>query len=513
MRTFLSYCILLLFPACLFAQSEETLRIRTIREQRENVWLQEYIRFLSIPNIAADKTGLHRNATFIMQMMQQRNIQRVQLLSDGNAATTPAIYGEVMVPGATQTLIFYAHYDGQPVDSSQWARGLKPFVPKLVKGSLEQGAAISAFPSGGGKYDPDWRIYARGASDDKAGIMAILNAYEAVKRAGLPLSYNIKFFFEGEEEAGSPNLAGIFDKHKELLKSDLWVICDGPVHQSGKKAILFGARGDAHVDITLYGATRPLHSGHYGNWAPNPGLLLAKLLASMKDDKGRVTIRGFYDDVIPLTEQEKKALRDMPPVGNQLKEELHFVGEEMPGVDLGEAIMLPSLNINGMQSGNTGAKASNVIPTTATAVLDLRMVPGNDYKKQQDRVINHIREQGYYITEEEPTDAERAIFSRIARVKKSGGYNAQRTPMDLPVVQNVIEAVRSTTADKVVLIPTMGGSLPLFLFEKHLKAKTITVPVANHDNNQHAENENIRIRNLWNGIETMAAIMTVLPGS
>lgn len=513
MRTFLSYCILLLFPAYLFAQSEETLRIRTIREQRENSWLQEYIRFLSIPNVAADKTGLHRNATFIMQMMQQRNIQHVQLLSDGNAATTPAIYGEVVVPGATQTLIFYAHYDGQPVDSSQWARGLKPFVPKLVKGSLEQGAAMIAFPSGGAKYDPDWRVYARGAADDKAGIMAILNAYEAVKRAGLPLSYNIKFFFEGEEESGSPNLGGIFDKHKELLRSDLWVICDGPVHQSGKKAILFGARGDAHVDITLYGATRPLHSGHYGNWAPNPGLLMAKLLASMKDEKGRVTIRGFYDDVIPLTEQEKKAIRDMPPVGNQLKEELHFTGEEMPGVDLGEAIMLPSLNINGMQSGNTGAKASNVIPTTATAVLDLRMVPGNDYKKQQDRVINHIREQGYYITEEEPTDAERKIFSRIARVKKSGGYNAQRTPMDLPVVQNVIEAVRSTTSDKVVLIPTMGGSLPLFLFEKHLKAKTITVPVANHDNNQHAENENIRIRNLWNGIETMAAIMTVSPGS
>lgn len=513
MRKFLSFFILLLFPAWLFAQSEEILRIRTIRQQRENIWLQEYIRFLSIPNIAADKNGLHRNAAFIMQMMQQRNIQRVQLLSDGNAATTPAIYGEVIVPGATQTLIFYAHYDGQPVDSSQWARGVKPFVPRLVKGSLEQGAAITAFPSGAGKYDPDWRIYARGASDDKAGIMAILNAYEAVKRAGLPLSYNIKFFFEGEEEAGSPNLGGIFDKNRELLRSDLWVICDGPVHQSGKKAILFGARGDAHVDITLYGATRPLHSGHYGNWAPNPGLMLAKLLASMKDEKGRVTIRGFYDDVIPLTEQEKKALRDMPPVGNQLKEELHFVGEEMPGVDLGEAIMLPSLNINGMQSGNTGAKASNVIPTTATAVLDLRMVPGNDYKKQQDRVINHIREQGYYITEEEPTDAERAIFSRIARVKKSGGYNAQRTPMDLPVVQNVIEAVKSTTTDKVVLIPTMGGSLPLFLFEKYLKAKTITVPVANHDNNQHAENENIRIRNLWNGIETMAAIMTVLPGS
>lgn len=499
----------LLLPVCVHSQSDETLRIRSVREQKEHIWMQEYIRFLSIPNVAADKTGLNRNAAFIMQMMRQRNIQQVQLLHNEARTATPAIYGEVMVPGATRTLIFYAHYDGQPVDSTQWAKGLKPFVPKLVKGSLEQGAAIMAFPEAGGKYDPDWRIYARGASDDKAGIMAILNAYEAIQKAGLPLHYNIKFFFEGEEEAGSPNLGSLFDTHRTLLRSDLWIICDGPVHQLGKKAILFGARGDAHVDVTVYGATRPLHSGHYGNWAPNPGLLLARLLASMKDEKGRVTIRGFYDDVIPLTAQEKKAIREMPPVGNQLKEELHFVAEEMPGVDLGEAIMMPSLNINGMQSGNVGAKASNVIPTTASAVLDLRMVPGNDYKRQQERVVNHIREQGYYVTEEEPTEAERKIFSRIARVKLSGGYNAQRTPMDLPVVQDVIEAVKSTTRDKIVLIPTMGGSLPLFLFEKHLKATTITVPVANHDNNQHAENENIRIRNVWNGIETMAAIMTM----
>lgn len=500
---------LLLFPVMVYSQAEETIRIRSVRQQRENIWLQEYTGFLSIPNTAANKTNLSRNAEFIMQMMQKRNIQQVKLLYDEARTAVPAIYGEVIVPGATRTLIFYAHYDGQPVDSSQWAKGLKPFVPKLVKGSLEKAAVITSFRGTTGKYDPDWRIYARGASDDKAGIMAILNAYESVKRAGLPLSYNIKFFFEGEEEAGSPHLAGIFDKHKKLLKSDLWVICDGPVHQSGKKTILFGARGDAHIDITLYGAKRPLHSGHYGNWAPNPALLLAKLLASMKDEKSRVTIRGFYDDVIPLTAQEKKAIKRMPSVDNQLKEELHFAGEEMPGTDLYESIMMPSLNINGMQSGNVGAKAANVIPTTASAVLDLRMVPGNDYKKQQERVVNHIREQGYYITEEEPTDAERNIFSRIAKLKLSGGYNAQRTSMDLPVVQSVIEAVKSTTNEDVVLIPTMGGSLPLFLFEKHLNAITITVPVANHDNNQHAENENIRIGNLWNGIETLAAIMTM----
>jgi acetylornithine deacetylase/succinyl-diaminopimelate desuccinylase-like protein len=235
--------------------------------------------------------------------------------------------------------------------------------------------------------------------------------------------------------------------------------------------------------------------------------MLAKLLSSMKDDNGRVTIRGFYADVKPLTDLEKQAMAAIPSVTAQLKEELKFTTEEMPGVDLQEAIMLPSLNINGMQSGNVGAKASNVIPVSASAVLDLRLVPGVDYQVQQKRVVEHIREQGYYIVDGEPSDVIRSSFAKIASVSLSDGYNAQRTPMDLPAVQKVIGAVRSTTSDQVVLIPSMGGSLPLYMFEKYLGVPTITVPIANHDNNQHAENENIRLQNLWNGIETFAAIM------
>ncbi|MCW3088416.1 MAG: peptidase, partial [Sediminibacterium sp.] len=253
------------------------------------------------------------------------------------------------------------------------------------------------------------------------------------------------------------------------------------------------------------------HSGHYGNWAPNPGLSLARLLSSMKDDNGRVTIPHFYDDVTPLTQGEKKALAAIPPVGSQMKAELKFVSEEMPGISLENAIMMPSLNVNGMQSGNIGAKASNVIPITASAVLDLRLVPGNDYKIQQQKVVSHIRAQGFYVTATDPTDEERKQFAKIAKVTLSDGYNAQRTSLDLPVVQKVVAAVKSTTSEEVVLIPSMGGSLPLFMFEKYLGAHTITVPIANHDNNQHAENENIRLKNLWNGIETLAAIM-VMPG-
>ena len=139
--------------------------------------------------------------------------------------------------------------------------------------------------------------------------------------------------------------------------------------------------------------------------------------------------------------------------------------------------------------------------------LDLRLVAGNDWKRQQDKVIAHIQKQGSHITEQEPTDAERQQYAYIAQVTRSKGYNAQKTSMDLPEAKKIVAAVQSTTREKVVLLPSFGGSLPLYIFEKVLGAKTISVPIANHDNNQHAENENIRLRNLFEGIETMAAIM------
>ena len=251
-----------------------------------------------------------------------------------------------------------------------------------------------------------------------------------------------------------------------------------------------------------------MHSGHYGNWAPNPAIMLAKLLASMKNEAGRVTIKGFYDDVVPFTALEKKALAAVPSVDAQMKRELGISTSEMTGLSLSEAINQPSLNINGMQSGNVGKLASNQIPTFATAVLDLRLVLGNDWQRQQQKVIDHIKAQGYYVTDHEPTDKERAAHAKIIKVLTGvDGYNAQRTSMNLPIAKKVIAAVQATTKDKIVLQPSMGGSLPLFLFEKYLQAKTISVPIANHDNNQHAENENIRLKNFFEGIETMAALM------
>jgi len=492
------------------AQSPDVLTIRKYGNKNAGSIINEFTEFLSLSNVALDTPGQQKNAAFIMAMMNKRGIKNVQLLNASTAGTPPAVYGEVLVPGAKQTLIFYAHYDGQPVNPAQWAKELDPFQPRLFSNAIDKAGTNIPFPADG-NYNKEWRIYARSASDDKAGVAAILNAYDAINKSGLTPGCNLKFFFEGEEEAGSIHLNEILEKYRSLLQSDLWIICDGPVHQSGKKQIVFGVRGDTHLDLTVYASKRPLHSGHYGNWAPNPAMMLVKLLSSMKDDNGRVTIKGFYDDVTPLTASERKALNEVPSVDEQMKKELGISTVEMRGSTLSEAINQPSLNINGIQSGNVGKLASNQIPTFASAVLDLRLVLGNDWKRQQQKVIDHIKAQGYYVTTNEPSDEEREKYAKIIKVTPglNGSINAQRTSMDLPIIQKVIAAVKSSSGDQVVLEPTMGGTLPLFLFEEYLNAKTVTVPVANHDNNQHAENENIRIGNLFSGIETMGSLMLI----
>ena len=503
MRKFLFF---LLLPSLGIAQSTAVLKVREHRKQNETVLLDAYRSFLSIPNVAADMDNIRRNANWIMDYMKASGIQNIQLLQPTTKDKPPAVYGEVKTPGAKETVILYAHYDGQPVDSSKWLPGLHPFRPQLANGSLANGAKLIDWPTGEQVYNADWRIYGRGTSDDKAGVFTIINAYAALKAQGINPTVNIKFFFEGEEEAGSTHLPEIFDQYKTLLNADVWVICDGPVHQSGKKQVVFGVRGDTHVELTVFGPKRPLHSGHYGNWVPNPAMELARLLASMKNEKGEVTIKGFYDDVIPLSDAEKSALAKVPSVEEQLKKELGIRKPERTA-PLNETLNLPSLNINGIQSAGVGKQSANVIPTKAIASIDLRLVAGNDWERQQQKVIDHIKSMGFYVTDHEPTDQERASYDRICMVKKSDGYNAQKTPMDNVMAQRIVKAVAAALPEFPIQMPTLGGSLPLFIFEQKMKAQPVTIPIANYDNNQHAENENIRIQNLWDGLEIFASIM------
>lgn len=477
--------------------------VRAYRQAHEIDIINEFVELLSIPNVASDSLNIQRNATAIIEMMKRRGISTRLLEGKG----PPAVFGEIKAPGATRTLAIYAHYDGQPVDPSVWAN--PPFAPTLRDKALEAGGQIIPFPKRGESYNFEWRLYARSASDDKAPIIAMLAALDALKAANRRPSVNLKFFFDGEEEAGSPNLAEIVNRNAGLLKADVWLCADGPVHQTRRPLLYFGARGIVSATITVYGAARALHSGHYGNWSPNPAMRLAGLLASMKDDHGRVLIAGFYDDVVPLGAAEKRALAEMPATDAELMRELGLAATDGAGRSLAELINEPSLNVDGLRSEDVGRNARTVIPAEATATLDMRLVKGIDPRKQVERLVAHIKKQGYFVVNTAPDQATRLAHPLIARVTTADGYRAVRTPMDLAVARQIIQTVERALGQKPVLAPTLGGSVPLYIFEEATGAPQIGVPIVNHDNNQHSANENLRLQNLWDGIEIFAALMTM----
>ena len=472
-------------------------------QQNRAAILREYVELLSIPNVASDTANIRRNADHLFASMQARDLSP-RLLEGDNPAVPPAVYGEWLVPGATKTLVLYAHYDGQPVTPADW-KSTKPFQPLILSNRLDLGGRPVPLPAESSAVEPQWRVYARSASDDKLGVMAILAAVDALRARGERPAFNVKIFLEGEEEAGSPNLGRLLAKHRDVLASDGWVIIDGPAHPNGAPQVVLGVRGDINVDVTVHGPVRPLHSGHYGNWVPNPAMMLSRLLASMKDESGRVTIAGFYDDVVPLTPAERAALAKVPSADQQLKAELGLGWTEGGGRTLLQTLLEPSLNINGIRSADVGAAARNVIPSTASATLDLRLVKGNDPARQAARVIEHIRAQGFTVLDREPTLEERRRHRMIATVKPRPGYPAERTSLDHPLATSIISAVDGR--GDVVVVPTLGGSLPLYLFREQLGAPTVTLSLANHDNNQHAEDENLRLANLWIAIDIVAAVM------
>ncbi len=473
----------LLLAASVAAQTTPKAAADQYRAAHEQQILQEFTALLAIPNVASDKPNIRRNAETLVQALEKRHVTAKLLEAPG---ANPVVYGEIKTPGAKHTIVFYAHYDGQPVTPEDW-ESKAPFTPvtRMVNGEL--------------------RIFARSASDDKAAIIAQLTALDALQAANTRPKANLRFIWEGEEEAGSTNLGAVLAKYKDELGGDIWLICDGPVDQSGRQTVVFGARGVTHLAITVYGPNRGLHSGHYGNWAPNPAMMLAQLLAGMKDKNGRVLIPHFYDGIMPLTPLEKQAVAEAPNNGPMLRHEFAVGHTDGNGKTLVGLLNEPSLNIDGFASAHVGAQHTNVIPSTATVDIDMRLVKGLDWKTQQQRVVDYITSQEYFITSAPPDRETLMSHPYVAFVQLDDGYNAVRTPMDLPIVQEVIAAVESARGP-VVKLPTMGGSVPLEVIEKTLGTYTVTVPIANYDNNQHSSNENIRLQNLWNGIETMAAL-------
>lgn len=505
-RWILLACVLALSTAFIpQARADATAAAREYRQANEAGVLAAFADFLRIPNVAGDVENIRRNAHHIQREFAERGVI-LDVLSIDDAP--PIVTGRIDVPGAERTLGIYVHYDGQPVDETRWTHG--PWTPTLYTAAMDEGGFTRAFPGPGERVDPEARLYARSAGDDKAPIVALLTALDALAASDTAPTSNIVLLFDGEEERGSPHLGEYLREYRDRFEDvGLWLFCDGPVHQSRRPQIVFGVRGVTGMEITVHGATRPLHSGHYGNWAPVPGQMLADLLASMKSADGRVLVDGFYDTVEPLSEIEEAAIDALPKVDEQLKKELGLAWTEGGGERLERRLLLPSLTIRGLASGNVGDKARNAIPSTATAALGVRLVKGNDPEHMLDLIERHIRDQGYHIVREAPTGETLMQHEKVARVIRDAGYPASRTAVDHPLAGQVIAAAERASGESVLRVPTLGGTLPVFVFNQVLQTPAIIVPIANHDNNQHAPNENIRLANLWYGVDLYAELLTM----
>jgi acetylornithine deacetylase/succinyl-diaminopimelate desuccinylase-like protein len=475
---------------------------RTWRQAHEQEILDGFVELLAIPNVASDTANIRRNADYIRTLLETRGFE-VRLLEAG--ASPPAVFAERATPGAETTLMIYIHYDGQPANASDWASD--PWTPVLRDATVEQGGRVIPMKA---PFDPEWRIFGRSAGDDKAPIIALNAALQALDEAGIPLSVNLKLFIEGEEEAGSPHLAEMLSLHRELLDADLWLFCDGPVHQSRNWLLSYGVRGAYGFGLTVFGPNRPLHSGHYGNWAPNPIARLTSLLGSMRNEQGEILIPGYDDQVVPPTLLEMEAIEASPAVDQGLIEELG-IGKPENNERIEMAVMRPAMNFRGIRSGDVGSQARNSIQTSATASIGLRLVPAQTPDYLREVIERHIREQGYLVVHQEPTAEERAGHDRIAMLDWSeAGYPAYRAPLDLPLAQSVAGIMNQLGDDPLVRLPTMGGSLPLYLIHEKVAAPVLILPIANHDNNQHGKDENLRLQNLWDAIEIYAAILSNL---
>jgi acetylornithine deacetylase/succinyl-diaminopimelate desuccinylase-like protein len=479
-------------------------QVRSWRTAHEAQVVGDLADLTAIPSVAADPAGVAATAERLQDELRRRGFETRKL--SAVAGMAPVVYGALPSPGAKRTVVFYAHYDGQPVTRSQWRSD--PFAP-VMRSGLGPEAHDVDWRAAKGPLDPEWRLFGRAASDDKSSIVAFLAAFDALKAAGRRPSVNVKVVWEGEEERGSPHLEAVLRQNQALLASDLWLIGDGPVHQSRKRAIYFGARGSVGLEATIYGPLRALHDGHYGNWVPNPAALAAQLVADLRDPQGRIRVPGVVDQVRPLTPAERQAIAALPAIEPALQREFGIAaGETAEGLTL--STMRPALNIRGIRAGQVGEEAANAIPVTAELSIDFRLVPDQTPEHIRAALEAWLRSRGWTVLDAAPDAAARAAHGKLIRLAWEAGYPGYRSDMTTPAAKAVVAAANRAAGEPVAVLPMLGGSVPIYLFADVFKTPVIGLPIVNHDNNQHAANENARLQNLWDGIETYAGLLADL---
>ena len=503
MRHAILIALILLLPLSTSAQGGGAVDLDAVARQFATASFPEFYALLGLPNDAHFPEDIRGNVEFSETAFTKRGFTVRQLATPG----APLLLAERTSRSGAKTVLVYLQLDGQPVEPQAWDQE-SPWQPVLKQ--RDASGAWRIIPSERlqqGPLDPDWRIFARSTSDAKGPVAAFLAALDAIAALGVTPDFNLKVIMDFEEELGSPNLPAAVERHRSELAADRLVIFDGPRHVSNQPTLTFGARGIAELTLTVYGPRTPVHSGNYGNYTPNPAMRLARLLASMKDDRGRVVIPGFYDGVA-LTPAERETLRQVPDDEAEIRRFLGIAEPDAVGESFQESLQYPTLNIRGLDALHVGTQARTLIPDKAIAEIDIRLVPSSDARRLVGLVAGHVERAGYLVLDRAPTEEERMRHPRIASVTSHVSYGPFQTPFDSPTGSWLRVAMTRAFGKEPIQIRMMGGSIPIAPFVTTLGIPAVGVPTVNPDNNQHAENENIRVGNYVEAVKTFIAILT-----
>ena len=502
--------LIILFAVGTFGSAVPTLRAEplSVAEIRERVdenfrgSIELYREFLSLPNDATFPDDIIKLVEWMEAEFANRDLRIRRIPTQGS----PLLFAERNNPNTDKTVLVYLQSDGQPVDRSAWYQD-DPYVPVLKAQNDNGDWEKISWRTLDNEVNPDWRVFARSASDSKGPMTQFLAAIDILNQADHALDFNLKVIIDTEEEMGSPNLAQAVTDNRELLAADMLLIFDGPPHPSNKPTVKFGARGILNITLKTYGPRVPQHSGHYGNYTPNPAFHLARILSSMKDADGRVVIPGYYDGV-ELSDGLREVLAAVPDDEVAIRAALGIARADRIGENLQESVQYPSLNIRGLSSGWVGAEARTIVPSTATAEIDVRLVKESDPDYLAEIIWQHIEELGYYVIEREPTEDERQKHAGIVSFTREFSYAAYRSGFDEAAGLLARKGLSHLYGEEPILIRTSGGSIPISPFVETLNIPAASVPTVNIDNNQHSPNENLRLGNFKEGIVMLVSVLS-----
>jgi len=441
--------------------------IKAYIESNKERFLEELFGLIRIPSISSEsahKPDMYQAADYLVKSLLKAGAGRAEVFP---TTGHPVVYGEKIIDRLKPTILVYGHYDVMPVDPlNLWDS--PPFEPEIRDG----------------------KIFARGAVDDKGQMFMQLKAFEYLVETG-QLPCNVKFMLEGEEEMGSPALAKWLPENKEMLKADLILVSDTSMIAIDIPSITVGLRGLAYMEVEVTGPNKDLHSGLYGGAVANPANVLAKLIASLHDENNRITIPGFYDDVMDLTEDERRDLARAPFNFDEFRKKLDieaalcekgFTVNECTGIR-------PTLDVNGIWGGYTGEGSKTVLPAKASAKISMRLVPDQDPHKIAELFARHF-------------ESIAPPYVKVKVVEHHGGF-PYVSPTSTPEYMAASKAYETTFGIKPIPVRS-GGSIPIITtFEKVLGIKSILMGFGLDTDAAHSPNENYHLECFYKGIETI----------